>query len=424
MDKRSFLKSLGGLLALSVTPMHLLSKKSEEFFSFFSEQKFTNDIWKDVRQDYELSTDFINLESGFYCMLPKPILENYLENIRKVNFLHTYYKRKIMADDKVKIIKKLSEFVGCSPEEVIVTRNTTESIDTVISGIDWQKEDEIIYAAQEYPAMIAMIQQVARRYGVKPVEIQIPFNPQSDEEILKLYQTKITKKTRLILVSHIINITGHVLPVKKICEMAHQRNVEVIVDGAHAIGHIDFQISDLGCDYYASSLHKWLSVPLGAGLLYVRKEHIPKIWPLLADNEYPKEDIRKLNHTGTQPFAVQLTIPFAIDYLNKIGLKNKEQRLKTLKFHWYKKLWALQHPNLIYNSPISEERSCGIGTIGVKNIAPTELADILFKEYKIWTVGIDFAGVNGVRVTPNIYNTLEEMEALQTAILRIANSRR
>ncbi len=419
MDKRTFIKGLASFLGITFSPISIFSMDKEKKHSDLDEKLFL-EFWDKIRNDYQLNPDFINLEGGYYCMLPQPILENYLENIRKVNYLHTFYKRKLMADDKVKVIQKLSDYLQCSADEIIVTRNTTESIDTILSGIDWKVGDEILYGKQEYPAMIAMIQQLAKRYKIKPIEINIPFQPQSDEEIINLYKSKINSHTKLILASHIINITGHVLPIKKICQMAHEHNVEVLVDGAHAIGHLDFKITDLECDYYASSLHKWLSVPLGAGLLYVKSKHIPKIWPLFGDNEYPNHDIRKLNHTGTQPFAVQLTIPFAIDYLKKIGIQNKENRLKSLKNHWYQKLWNLKNPNLVFYSPIEESRSCAIGTIGIKNIKATDLADKLLNEYKIWTVGIDFAGINGVRVTPNVYNTFEEMENLYNAITKIA----
>lgn len=423
MDKRTFIKNLVGFLGLVISPFSLFSIEKKKHGSHFTpreREKWYADIWDKVRKDYSLNPDIINLESGYYCMLPQPILENYLENIQRMNYLHTYYKRKLMADDKKRIMQKLSDFLECPAEEIIVTRNATESIDTVLSGIDWKPGDEILYAIQEYPAMIAMIQQLARRYKIQPVEISIPFQPASDEEILNLYKSKISGRTKLILASHIINITGHVLPIKKLCQMAHDHKVEVMVDGAHAVGHLDFKITDLECDYYASSLHKWLSVPLGAGLLYVHSKHIPKIWPLLGDNEYPSHDIRKLNHTGTQPFAVQLTIPFAIDYLQQMGLKNKENRLKALKKHWYKKLWDLKHPNLVFFSPVEDSRSCGIGTIGIKGMKATDLADKLLSEYKIWTVGIDFARVNGVRVTPNVYNTFEEVESLSRAIVQIA----
>lgn len=422
MDKRTFIKSLTGILGLSLSPLSILSKNSSSFDDFLTkDKKQYNDIWEKIRNDYLLNPDYINLESGYYCMLPQPILQNYWENVQRMNYLHTFYKRKLMAEDKTQIIKKLAKFLGCSTEEIIVTRNATESIDTILSGIDWKEGDEILYAVQEYPAMIAMIQQLAKRYRIKPVEIFIPFQPSSDEEIISLYQNKITSKTRLILVSHIINITGQVLPIKKICQMAHQHAIEVLVDGAHAIGHLDFKITDFDCNYYASSLHKWLSVPLGAGLLYVKTQHIPKIWPLLGDNEFPTHDIRKLNHTGTQPFAAQLTIPFAIDYLQQIGLKNKENRLKALKKRWYQKLWDLKNPKFEFFSPLEESRSCGIANIGIKNMKPSDLADILLKDYKIWTVAIDFAGVHGIRVTPNVYNTFEEMDALYDALVKIAN---
>jgi selenocysteine lyase/cysteine desulfurase len=177
-------------------------------------------------------------------------------------------------DNKKRIAGKLAEIAGCSPDELIITRNTTESLDMIIGGQDWKVGDEAVMAEQDYGAMLDMFTQISKRYGVINKIISVPNHPSSDEEIVKLYENAITPKTKVILVSHMINITGQILPIKKIAEMAHQYGVQVIVDGAHAFAHIQFSIADLGCDYYAASLHKWLSVPLGAGILFAKKEHI------------------------------------------------------------------------------------------------------------------------------------------------------
>lgn len=220
------------------------------------------------------------------------------------------------------------------------------------------------------------------------------------------------------MVCHMVNITGQILPIKKICAMAHAHGVEVMVDGAHTVGHIPVDIRALDCDYYGSSLHKWLSVPLGAGLLYVKEKHIPKIWPLFAEHEADPAKIRRLNHTGTHPAHTDLTIKDAIAYLDIIGLERKEQRLRFIQRYWSDQLRQL--PNVVINTPVEEQRSCGIANVGIKHIKPADLAKTLLKEFKVWTVAIDYANVQGCRITPNVYTTTAELDQFVAAIKTLA----
>lgn len=217
-----------------------------------------------------------------------------------------------------------------------------------------------------------------------------------------------------------INITGQILPIKKICDMAHSKGVKVMVDGAHAIAHFGFKISDLNCDFYGASLHKWLSNPLGAGLLYVRKEHIPDVWPLLAESPKEDADISRLNHTGTIPVHTDLAIANAIDYYNKIGVKRKEERLRYLQNYWTAK--ARKMPNVILNTPEDPARSCAIANVGIKDMKPSIMSERLLKEHKIYTVAIDGKGVRGCRITPNVYTTTAELDQLVKAIETLSKS--
>jgi selenocysteine lyase/cysteine desulfurase len=350
--------------------------------------------------------------------MPEPILNEYIKQLKMMNQEASYYKRTKMADDKIMVREQLAALVGCDKEELIITRNTTEAIDTVICGIDWKAGDEVIFAEQDYGAMIDMFKQQAKRYGIINKVVSVPNHPKNDEELIELYQQQITAKTRLIMISHMINITGQILPVKKICDMAHCKDVKVLVDGAHAIAHFQFKISDLNCDYYASSLHKWLSVPLGAGMLYVQKNNIEELWPLFSESGYPQNDIRKLNHTGTHPMHTELTIPFAIEFYNKIGPSRKEERLRFLAQYWTNKL--SNNKKVIINTPISPERSCGIANVGIQGMKPSLMAETLLKKYQIWTVAIDGAGVHGCRITPNVYTTTIELDRLVLAVNEMA----
>ena len=217
-----------------------------------------------------------------------------------------------------------------------------------------------------------------------------------------------------------INITGQILPIKKICAMAHQKGVEVLVDGAHCVGHFAFKLSDLGCDYYGSSLHKWLAAPLGNGLLYVASKHIPKIWPLFADYEKDRTKIKRLNHLGTHPAYITLGVQDAIDYLNWMGLERKEARLKSLRSYWMRALNGL--PYVVINTPADPNRACGIGNIGLQNMSPATLAERLLKEHSIFTVAIDYANVKGCRITPNVFTTFEEIDRFVAAIKTLAKA--
>ena len=419
MDKRTFLKT-AGLAGLGAT-LNLSSLKSTVAAVEGldpSRVASDEDFWLAVRGDYTIKPDYINLENGYYCFMPQDTLEHQIQHMRRINYEGSYYMRNSRQKNKRIVAGKVAQIVGCKADEVAITRNTTESLDLIIGGMDWKPGDEAVMAEQDYGAMLNHFRFVSRRFGVVNKLVSVPNHPEDDDEIVDLYASAITNKTRLLMVCHMINITGQVLPVRKICDMAHERGVEVMVDGAHAYSHIDFQMKDLDCDYYGTSLHKWLSAPLGSGMLYVRKDKIDKVWPLLAAGNFERDDIRRLNHIGTDPVHVDLGIVNAIEYQNVIGLKRKEARLKYLQQYWTSQL--RDHPGVVINTPADSNRHGGIGNVGIEGFDPVELADTLFREYRIFTVGIDRPGVRGLRVTPNLYTTTGELDALVAAIRELS----
>jgi len=264
-----------------------------------------------------------------------------------------------------------------------------------------------------------MFEQQERRHGIISKVVSVPNHPKSDDELVQLYADAITDKTKLLMVCHMINITGHILPIRKICDMAHARGVDVMVDGAHAYCHIDFNIADLDCDYYGTSLHKWLSTPLGAGLLYAKKSKIAQIWPMFAEHNVEDDDIRKLNHTGTHPVHTDLAINDAINYLQKLGLPRKEARLRHIQRYWSDQI--RDYPNIMLNTPRELHKSCGIANVGIEGMKPHDLAKSLLDNYNIWTVAIDGNGVHGCRITPNIYTTLDELDVFVAAMKEMAD---
>lgn len=419
MDKRAFLRNVG-LMSFAV-PMNFLQLQkavaSVEHLDV-TEVASDEDFWMKVRGDYSLKPDYINLENGYYCFMPRQTMDHQIEHLRNVNYEGSYYMRTVQWENKKKVASKVAEIVGCTAEEVSITRNTTESLDLIIGGMHWNAGDEAVMAEQDYGAMLNHFKFVERRFGVVNRLVSVPNHPKDDAEIVDLYASAITDKTRLLMVCHMINITGQILPIRKITDMAHARGVEVMVDGAHAFSHIDFKMQDLDCDYYGTSLHKWLSAPLGSGMLYVKKEKIDSVWPLLAERDLGPNDIGRLNHIGTHPVHTDLAILDAIEYQNTIGLKRKEARLKYLQHYWTSKLRGL--PRVVVNSPVEMSRHGGIGNVGVEGMEPAVLADKLFDEYRIFTVAIDRPGVRGLRITPNVYTTTDELDALVLAIKQLS----
>lgn len=418
MNKRGFLKSVATLGLGGLLPSEAFGNWVQTFSHKTADELADDEaFWEGVRKGYRLKPDYINLENGYYCFLPQETLENYINHVREINYQGSYYMRTVQGDNKKKVVVKLAEVAGCSADEIAITRNTTESLDTVINGISWKAGDEAIMAEQDYGSIVNMLKLMENRYGIVRKNVSVPNHPSSDEEVVDLYRKAMTPKTRLILVSHMVNITGQILPIKKISDMAHGLGAEVLVDGAHTFAHLNFKIPDLGCDYYGASLHKWLSVPLGAGLLYVRGGKASGLWSLMADWEM-KDDINHLAHRGTHPVATDLAILNAIDYYQVIGADRKEARLRYLQNYWTSRVKSL--PHILLNTPTDALRSCGIANVGVKHMKPSDLAKILLEKYKVWTVAIDSANVQGCRITPNVYTTLAELDVFVRALKELA----
>lgn len=376
-------------------------------------------FWHSIRAHYALPHDFIQLENGYYSLAAQPVLEAFVRHVREVNALSSFYMRTRQVDDKLAVRAALAQLLGCADAELIITRNTTEALDTVIHGFDWKAGDEAVMAEQDYGSMLDMFRLQARRRGIVNRLVSVPLHPASDDEIVALYTRALTPKTRLLMVCHMINITGQILPVRKIVEMAHAHGVQVMVDGAHTFAHLDFSIADLGgCDYYASSLHKWLGAPLGCGILHVRRDRIAPLWQMFGDATFADDDIRKLNHTGTHPAATDLAIVDAIGFHATIGSARKAARLRHLQRYWTDKVRG--QARIVVNTPVAPERSCAIANVGIDGIAPAELARKLLDEHRIFTVAIDGAGVRGVRVTPQVFTTHAELERLVEALKKIA----
>ena len=421
-NRRQFLNHLSGLsagfLALPWMNEALMKKieQANQANAHLTPQEVARDesFWYHIQRAYRQSPHFINLENGYFSPQPLEVMEAQMENIRMINEIPSFYMRRRQHEEKLSVKKQLAELAGCSHEELVITRNTTESLDTIIAGIDYQSGDEAIMCDQDYGSMLEAFDQQARRKGLVKKFVKIPLHPKSDEEIVKIYEEAITERTKVMLVTHLINISGQVLPVRKICDMAHKHGVEVIVDGAHAFAQLDFKIPDLNCDYYGASLHKWLCCPLGAGLMYIRKDKISGVWPLFGDASFPEDDIRKFEHIGTHPVSTNLTIASALRFHQMVGPARKEARLKYLKKYWTSQVKDL--PKVVINTPFEPERSSAIANIAIEGMTPNELSQRFYDDYRIFTVAINRESVKGVRVTPHLYTRIEDLDKFVASI--------
>lgn len=379
------------------------------------------DFWARVAQAFTIDRSVVNLNNGGVSPAPAIVQEAMKRHLDFSNQTPPPVALwKILEPQKEGVRERLARQWGVDPEEIAITRNASESLQICQLGFDLKAGDEILCCTQDYPRMLTTFHQRERREGVIVNKIKVPVPAEDVPQIVAAYERAITPKTRLMLMSHVIFLTGQIMPVKEVVAMARQKGVPVIVDGAHALAHFDFKISDLGCDYYGVSLHKWLFAPHGTGLLYVRRDKIKGLWPMQASDEKLDTDIRKFEEIGTHPAAGILAIGDALTFNQGIGLDRKEARLRYLRDHWAKRL--LSHPSRRVSllTSLKPAFSCGISTMRVEGLDPAKLTDWLWDKHHILTTPIKHAEVEGMRVSPSVYTTLEELnrfcDAVESAI--------
>lgn len=376
------------------------------------------DFWAWIREAYTVSPNIINLNNGGVAPQPKVVQDAHIRYYQYANEAPSYYMWQILDQGREPLREKLALLCGCDKEEVAINRNSTEGLNTVIFGLNLKAGDEVVLTKQDYPNMINAWKQREKRDGIKLVWLDLPLPMENEDEIAAFYTKAFTSKTKVVMVTHLINWTGQIMPVRKIADAARARGIEVIADGAHTLAHFDFKIPDLGCDYYAASLHKWLSAPFGSGLLYIKKEKIKNVWALLSNNEPDGTDIRKFESLGTRSFASEMAIGAAVDFHDVMGNKRKEERLRYLKNYWVDQIKDL--PKVSFNQPKSNTLSCAIASVAIQGKKPEEIAGELFSKHKIHTVAINWENIHGVRVTPNVYTSLKDLDKLASALKKMA----
>lgn len=425
-DRRSFIQQAGTIAAaasliplldiFSAEKVEAAIKKIEHLSPLDAARD--EDFWFTIRQAYTVSPNIINLNNG--GVGPQPVVtQDALDRyVRLANQGPAYYMWQTIGMERENVRKQLAGLGGVSEEEVAINRNSSEALETVIFGLDLKEGDEILTTNQDYPNMMSALHQRELRDKIKVVKISVPVPCEDDGIIVERFRKAITPKTKVILLCHVINLTGQIMPVRAVADMAHEKNIEVICDGAHSFAHLDFKIPDLHCDYFGTSLHKWLCAPFGTGMLWMKKEKIKNLWPLLAHPEPKSEDIRKFENLGTRSFPIEAAIGVSVNFHLGIGIKRKEERLRYLKNYWAEKI--LKFPKVKLNTSLKNEYSGAIGNFIIDGMEPSQIVDKLFADHKIYTTPIVHDEFKGVRVTPNVYTSLNDLDLFVSSVEKIA----
>ena len=368
------------------------------------EAAMDEDYWAVIQQAYTVNPNIINLNNGGVSPSPKVVQDALERYNRLANEGPSYYMWRILDQGREPLREKLAELAGCNANEIAINRNATEALNTVIFGLNLKTGDEVVGTKQDYPNMINAWKQRSMRDGIIYKQINFNFPIEDDDVIVNTYSEAISPKTKLLHITHMVNWSGQLMPVKKIARMAHAKGIEVLVDGAHSFGLIDFKISDLDADYFGTSLHKFLSAPIGSGMLWIKENKIKNIWPLVCNDKPDSADIRKFETLGTRSFPIEQAIGEAINFHNAIGSKRKQERIHYLKNYWASAV--KQNPKVKIHTSLNPKYSCAICGVTVKGLTPAELENQLFNKYKIHTVGIVWENISCVRVTPHVYTSL------------------
>ena len=375
------------------------------------------EFWREIQAAFTVDRSLVNLNNGGVSPSPAYVQEAVTVHQAFSNKAPSYTMWQVLEPQREGVRQRLARTFGCDAEEIALTRNASEGLQILQNGIDLQRGDEVLTSTHDYGRMLNTFRQRERREGIVLKQFDLPVPAEDVDALVRLYLEHVTPKTRLAMVPHVVNLTGQIMPIKPIVEALRQHDIPVIVDGAHSFAHFPFTQADLGCDYYATSLHKWLFAPHGTGMLYVRREKIPGVWPLTAAAERQSDDIRKFEEIGTHPAAPALAVAEALTFHEGIGAERKAERLRYLTRYWVERVQDL--PGVTLYTSMDPRFSCGIATVGIDGQEPGPIATHLFDRHRIIVVPIVAPNVNGLRITPSVYTTLEELDRFADAFARV-----
>jgi selenocysteine lyase/cysteine desulfurase len=425
-NRRNFIKKASSLAgAMTVTPIlnalaiPQIQKAEKTILDLTPAEAARNEeYWYTIQQAYTVSPNIINLNNGGVSPQPSVVQDAVERYNRLSNEGPSYFMWRILDAGRESLRMKLADLAGCNLEEIAINRNATEALGTVIFGLNLKKGDEVVLTKQDYPNMLQAWKQREMREGIKLNFINLELPIENDDTIVQQFVQAFSPRTKVVMITHMINWMGQILPVKKIATVAKAKGIEVLVDGAHTFAHLDYKITDLDCDYYGTSLHKWLSAPIGSGMLYVKKDKIKNLWPLFPNNNPQADDIRKFEVLGTRSFPIEQAIGQAVNFQNAIGNKRKEERLRYLKNYWAEKVVSI--PRVKLNTSLKSDYSCALANFSVEGMEPGEIESTLFSKYKIHTSPIVWENIKGVRVAPHVYTPLKDLDRLVDAITYLA----
>lgn len=421
-NRRKFLQKISGAAgAITFAPLlstaysKKIQSKVSEYKDWSADDLASNEeFWYQIKQAYTVSTNMVNLNNGGVSPSPKVVQDAVERYNRLSNEAPSYYMWRVLDRSREGLRSKLAELAGVSAGEIAINRNASEALETVIFGLRLNRGDEVVLTKQDYPNVINAWKQRALREGIVLKFISFDFPIENKKEIAEKFADAFTSKTKVVNITHMINWVGQILPVNEIAAAARKRNIEVVVDGAHTFAQVDFKISDLDCDYFGTSLHKWLCAPFGSGMLYVKKNKIKNLFPLFASEDAEGEHIKKFESLGTRSFAIEQAIGQAIDFHHWIGSERKQKRLHYLKNYWMKKVMSL--PKVRIHTSLKPEFGCAIGFFSIEGKTPAEVSNLLFRNHQIHTVAINWENIHGVRVAPNVYSTTKDLDRLIVGI--------
>jgi isopenicillin-N epimerase len=375
--------------------------------------------WGQIQRSFDTDRTIINFNNGGVCPTPTHVLEQMIRDLRFTNESPVNHMWRVLEPRAESVRRDLAQVFGCDTEEIAVTRNASEAMESLIFGIDLARGDEVVITDQNYPRMITSWEQRARREGIVVKKVSFPIPLPSPEVFVAAIEAAVTPRTKAIEFPHITNISGQILPVRDVVRMARPRGIPVFIDGAHAFAHFPFTRDELDCDYYGCSLHKWLLAPIGTGFLYVRKEKIKSIWPMMGADPPLDNDIRKFEQIGTHPAANHNAISVAAAFHRAIGVERKAARLRYMRDRWARALLDAS-PRVRLWTPLGDDAaSCGIALVQIDGLDTGRVVGKLYEKYQIVTSPFRHPQIEGVRVTPNIYSTLEEVDLFTDAMKQV-----
>ncbi len=376
------------------------------------------DFWAQIQQAFVLDRNTINFNNGGCSPSPRIVQDALRRQLEFSNQAPSNYMWRILEPEVESVRQRLARTFGCETEEIAITRNASESLETCLFGFDLKPGDEVLTTTMDYPRFFTTLQQRERRDGIKMVRATPPPVPHSHAELTHAVEEKITDRTKLMLVSQVSFLNGQIFPIKDLCALGAKRGIPVIVDGAHAFAQFPFTRPELGCEYYGASLHKWLMAPIGTGLLYVRKDRIKGLWPLMAASAEQDSNIRKFEEIGTHPAANHNAIGEALTFHEMIGVERKAARFRYLRHRWTDRLAELK--NVKFATNLDPRHSCAITTVAIDGIVPGDLAAWLLAKHSVFVTTIGTDDVKGIRVTPNVYTTVDEIDRFAEAMITAA----